>query len=141
LEIIGYFSNEATSQTFSNPILKVIPQMEFLFQALTTFISLGWYYALKKVNAIEALSVYSINAPNWLLGIGFSDHLNYWKNNFPAVMVTDTSFYRNKNYHTAQDTIEKLDYNHSAQIVQFLIYRNNLLEEKPCYEKYSAWLQ
>jgi hypothetical protein len=33
-------------------------------------------------------------------------------------MVTDTSFFRNSNYHQAGDTYEKLDYRRMAKVVQ-----------------------
>ena len=33
-------------------------------------------------------------------------------------MITDTAFNRNRNYHTAQDTPERLDYNRMAMVVQ-----------------------
>jgi Zn-dependent M28 family amino/carboxypeptidase len=52
----------------------------------------------------------------------FSDHLNYWQRGFPAVMLTDTAFYRNKNYHTAGDTPEKLDYERMADVVRGIYY-------------------
>lgn len=32
-------------------------------------------------------------------------------------MVTDTAFYRNRNYHTAADTYEKLDYKKMSDII------------------------
>lgn len=35
-----------------------------------------------------------------------------------AVMVTDTAFYRNADYHTAQDTADLLDYPRMARVVQ-----------------------
>lgn len=38
------------------------------------------------------LSVYSMNAPWFIPGIDFSDHLNYWQHDIPAVMITDTAF-------------------------------------------------
>ncbi len=64
------------------------------------------------------LPVYSINAPAALPGIDLSDHRNYWNHGYPAVMITDTSFFRNANYHTARDTPETLDYARMAQVVQ-----------------------
>ena len=64
------------------------------------------------------LPVYSINAPPFLQGIDFSDHLNYWNEGFPALMVTDTAFFRNSYYHQAGDTYEKLDYRRMAMVVQ-----------------------
>jgi hypothetical protein len=33
-------------------------------------------------------------------------------------MITDTAFYRNRNYHTANDTPEKLDYRRMAMVVE-----------------------
>lgn len=64
------------------------------------------------------LPVYSFNAPpNDFSGIDWSDHLNYWKYGYPAVMITDTSFLRNLNYHTERDTADLLDYERMSQVV------------------------
>lgn len=32
----------------------------------------------------------------------FSDHRNFWAKDLPAVMITDTSFFRNPNYHSPE---------------------------------------
>jgi Zn-dependent M28 family amino/carboxypeptidase len=64
------------------------------------------------------LPVHSINAPRFIPGVDWSDHLNYWEVGYPAVMVTDTAFYRNPNYHTMADTAESLDYKRMAQVVE-----------------------
>jgi Zn-dependent M28 family amino/carboxypeptidase len=64
------------------------------------------------------LPVHSINAPPFIQGIDFSDHRSYWREGFPAFMVTDTAFMRNHDYHQAGDTYEKLDYRRMAQVVQ-----------------------
>ena len=63
------------------------------------------------------LPVHGISAPQSLAGVDFSDHLNFWNAGYPAVMVTDTSFFRNKAYHTAEDTPDTLDYQRMAQVV------------------------
>ncbi|WP_107685594.1 M28 family peptidase [Niastella koreensis] len=55
--------------------------------------------------------------PAALPGIDFSDHLNYWKFGFSALMITDTSFYRNKNYHQSTDTMETLDLPRMAKVI------------------------
>jgi hypothetical protein len=36
-------------------------------------------------------------------------------------MVTDTAFYRNKNYHTSEDTYEKLDYKKMKEVVDAVV--------------------
>jgi Zn-dependent M28 family amino/carboxypeptidase len=48
---------------------------------------------------------------------GMSDNASYWEHGYPAVMATDTSFLRNKNYHTKDDTPEKLDYERMAAVI------------------------
>jgi Zn-dependent M28 family amino/carboxypeptidase len=39
-----------------------------------------------------------------------SDHASFWEANIPSILWTDTSEYRNANYHTHRDTPETLDY-------------------------------
>lgn len=41
--------------------------------------------------------------------IRLSDHSPFWENGFRAVMITDTAFFRNPNYHQSTDTLETLD--------------------------------
>lgn len=50
-------------------------------------------------------------------GLDASDHRNYWARGIPAVMITDTAFVRNPNYHTEHDTAETLDYVRMSQVV------------------------
>jgi hypothetical protein len=42
--------------------------------------------------------------PAFFPGIDFSDHINYWPLGLDALMITDTAFYRNREYHTSGDT-------------------------------------
>jgi hypothetical protein len=49
---------------------------------------------------------------------GLSDHRNYWKYNYPAVMINDTSFLRNPHYHKKTDTIDTLDFKKMAEVVK-----------------------
>jgi hypothetical protein len=58
----------------------------------------------------------SIDAPESIPGIGNSDHDAYWRAGIPAVMITDTAWYRNPRYHTAKDTPETLNYQKMALI-------------------------
>jgi hypothetical protein len=48
---------------------------------------------------------------------GWSDHWSFWKENIPAVMVTDTALYRYPHFHTHTDTPEKIDYAGLARVV------------------------
>src|SRR3990170_4032372 len=43
-------------------------------------------------------------------GVRLSDHSPFWDQGFSALMVTDTAFLRNPNYHLPSDTMETLDF-------------------------------
>ncbi len=47
-----------------------------------------------------------------------SDHSSFWDRGFPALMITDTSFFRNPHYHRASDTPETLDYRFLAKVTE-----------------------
>jgi Zn-dependent M28 family amino/carboxypeptidase len=49
-----------------------------------------------------------------------SDHASFWDARFPALMVTDTAFFRNPNYHLPGDTIDTLDFTFMAELVKSL---------------------
>ena len=49
-----------------------------------------------------------------------SDHASFWDASLPALMVTDTAFFRNPNYHLASDTIDTLDFMFMARLVKSL---------------------
>lgn len=49
-----------------------------------------------------------------------SDHASFWDARLPAVMVTDTAFFRNPHYHLPTDTVETLDFAFMAELVRGL---------------------
>ena len=49
--------------------------------------------------------------------VRLSDHASFWDQGFKAVMITDTAFYRNPNYHQPTDTPDTLDYERMAKVV------------------------
>ena len=46
-----------------------------------------------------------------------SDHLNYWHFGYNAVMINDTTQYRNPHYHEVTDTIETLNFDKMKEVV------------------------
>ncbi len=50
-----------------------------------------------------------------------SDHAPFWHRRIPALMWTDTSEFRNHNYHRVTDTPETLDYRFLRRVAQLLI--------------------
>jgi Peptidase family M28 len=120
LEMIGYFSDQPESQRFPMSLLGAFYPTRGNFIAVVG--RLGEGLLVRKVKAAmrrgSPLPVYSINAPNSVPGVDFSDQLNYWDAGYSAVMITDTAFFRNRNYHTIYDTPETLDYKRLAMVVE-----------------------
>jgi hypothetical protein len=50
-----------------------------------------------------------------------SDHVPFWENKIPAVMWTDTSNFRNPNYHAPSDLPETLDYEAMADVTRLIV--------------------
>ncbi|OPX94654.1 MAG: Bacterial leucyl aminopeptidase precursor [Syntrophorhabdus sp. PtaB.Bin006] len=122
LESIGYFSDEPGSQSFPAFFLR------WFYPATGNFIVVvGKWGQGNLVRVVKShmsrssgIHVDSIVTAPMVPGIDLSDHLNYWKFGFYAVMVTDTAFYRNLHYHEPTDRIETLDFDRIAEVVKGL---------------------
>jgi len=122
LEMIGYFSDKPKSQKYPVFFLK------WFYPDTGNFIAvvgkLGQKNLVESVrkNISEAanIPVESIAAPSFLPGIDFSDHQSFWRFTYKALMITDTAFYRNHNYHETTDTIDTLDFKKIAEVVKGL---------------------
>ncbi|MEW6087167.1 MAG: M28 family peptidase [bacterium] len=120
LEMLGYFSEKPKSQQYPVFFLK------WFYPDKANFIAVVGKYGqgkiIKKIKKYmiqgSNIDVQSLSAPSSLPGIDFSDHLNYWRYGYKAVMITDTSFYRNPNYHFTTDTIETLDFDKMTEVVR-----------------------
>lgn len=119
LEMIGYFDDQWGSQGAPMLLLRLMYPNRGNFISVVGNISQRPFTKQVKVGMKGAadLDVYSVNAPRELPGIDFSDHRNYWPHEYNAVMITDTAFYRNKAYHTPDDTYDRLDYEKMGNVV------------------------
>jgi len=122
VEMIGYFSDAPGSQDYPLSFLKMF------YPGKGNFIGVvGQAFDRSRVARVkqlmqvsERMPVYSINAPAFIPGVDFSDHWSFWQHGMPAVMVTDTAFHRNPNYHMPTDMPETLDYKRMALVVDGL---------------------
>lgn len=122
LEMIGFYTDRPDSQQYPLIFLK------WMYPSTGNYIAvvgkLDQRKLVEKVKRLLAAAsivpVQSITAPSILPGIDFSDHQSFWKYGYPAVMVTDTAFYRNKNYHKNTDTIDTLDFERMAEVIKGL---------------------
>ena len=119
LEMIGYFSDEKNSQLYPMPLLRLLyPGRGNYISLVSNLDNRDITKRLKSnMKGTTDLPVYSINAPSLLVGVDFSDHINYWNKGYNAVMVTDTAFYRYASYHKESDIAVNLDYNRMAKVI------------------------
>jgi hypothetical protein len=120
LEMIGYFSDEPRSQDFPDEKLKsMYPNTgNFILVLGKTGQEDFTRKATQLMKANTNIDVQSITLPGTNQVAGLSDHRNYWMNGYVAVMITDTSFMRNPNYHSAGDTIDTLDFSKMTEVVK-----------------------
>ena len=119
LEMIGYFSDAPESQPFPSPELaKLYPHVgNFII-----VVGIGQHRAFNHkvhqlMSAGSAIDVQVISFPAGEGLAGLSDHRNYWRFGYKALMINDTSFIRNPNYHTKNDTIDTLDFDKLTAVV------------------------
>jgi Zn-dependent M28 family amino/carboxypeptidase len=53
--------------------------------------------------------------------VRLSDHANFWDEGYPAVMLTDTAFMRNPNYHGPGDVMARLDLDAMTELTLGLV--------------------
>ena len=119
LEMIGYFSDAPESQPFPSPELaKLYPHVgNFII-----VVGIGQHRAFNHkvhqlMSAGSAIDVQVISFPAGEGLAGLSDHRNYWRFGYKALMINDTSFIRNPNYHTKNDTIDTLNFDKLTAVV------------------------
>lgn len=121
LEMIGYYSDRPNSQRYP-------PIFGLFYPNKGNFICIvGNFHSRKLVKEIVStfrrntqFPIESVVTLAFVPGVDFSDHWSFWQQGYPAVMITDTGFYRNPHYHTNADTYEKLNYKSMAEVVKGL---------------------
>jgi hypothetical protein len=120
LEMIGYFSDAPDSQAFPLSLMRAFYPSQGNFISVVG--GVGDALLVRRIKRAMRVSttlpVYSINVPRFVPGVDFSDHLSDWNAGYPAVMITDSAFYRNHKYHTPNDTADKLDYKKMAMVIE-----------------------
>jgi len=121
LETIGYYSDEEGSQRYPFPLNLFYP-------------STGNFIGFVGNRASRALVRQCVGSfrrhaqfpsegaalPEAVPAVGLSDQWSFWRESYPALMLTDTAFLRYAHYHTEQDTPDKVKYDHLARVVEGL---------------------
>jgi Zn-dependent M28 family amino/carboxypeptidase len=121
LETIGYYSEQPGSQHYPFPV-------GFFYPSTANFIAfVGNISSRKLVRKVVESFRRKVHFPSeggawpgFITGIGWSDHWAFWQMGYPAIMVTDTALFRYSQYHTPQDTSDRICYEHLTRVVDGL---------------------
>lgn len=121
LESLGFYSDEPGSQRYPKAIAADYPTVanfvafvgnldsrELVNEAFAAFQSTSEFPAEKGV------------FPEFVEGVGFSDHWSFWQQGYAAIMVTDTANFRNPHYHQPGDRVGTIDFERLEAVVSGL---------------------
>jgi Zn-dependent M28 family amino/carboxypeptidase len=122
LEMIGYFNDTEYSQDYPYTILRPFFGNKGDYIAVVHKFGNGNFGRLisKGMKRQKLIKTISIKSPINFDGLSRSDHANYWKFGYSAVMITNTAFYRNENYHKITDRMNTLDLNRLSSVIDEL---------------------
>lgn len=118
LEMLGYYSDTPGSQRYPPLLRRFYPDRgDFIGFVSNLRSRRELKQAIAAFRSSTDFPAQSLAAPAWLPGIAWSDQISFWRAGYPALMVTDTAFFRNPHYHTPFDTPDTLDYAAMARVV------------------------
>ncbi|MBI4358701.1 MAG: M20/M25/M40 family metallo-hydrolase [Candidatus Omnitrophica bacterium] len=113
LEMVGFTSDQPKSQKMPAGFGLFYPDVGNFIAIVGNVRSWKFLNRFKaKMKETEGLPVESLIIPFngiFLYATRWSDHSPFWDQGYPALLITDTSFYRNPHYHGPSDTIDTLD--------------------------------
>jgi Zn-dependent M28 family amino/carboxypeptidase len=120
LEMLGYTNPVAGGQKMPAALAGLYPDVGDFIGVVANEASRGLLEVVTEgLKSVPSLPVQSLAVPGcgeMLSVTTLSDHSSFWQCDYPALMITDTSFFRNQHYHTAEDTPETLDYPFLARV-------------------------
>lgn len=119
LETLGYYENEENTQRYPAMLSWFYPSRG----NFVAFVGMSSSSKLLKC-AIERFRHHATvpsegAALPWIIPhVGSSDHWSYWREGYPAIMLTDTAMYRYRHYHTSEDTPARLNYRMMSRVFE-----------------------
>ncbi len=118
LETIGYYADAPGSQRYPPPLGALYPDRGDFIGFVGNVASRA--LVRRSVAAFRRHARFpsqGVAAPSWVPGVFWSDHDSFWREGYPALMITDTAPFRNPAYHSAADTPERVDHPRMARVV------------------------
>jgi len=121
LETLGYYDTHPKTQKYPAPLGLLYPDTADFVAFVGELKSRALVRrALGIFRHAEPFPSEGLSGPAWVSGVDFSDHWSFAQQGYPAIMVSDTAFFRNAHYHEVSDTPSKLDYDRLARVTRGL---------------------
>ena len=121
LETIGFYDAAERSQHYPFPVGLFYPSTGDFVAFVGNFGSRSLVRrAIGTFREHAAFPSEGAAAPTSIPGVGWSDHWAFWQAGYDALMVTDTALFRHDDYHTPLDTIDRIDFDGFARVVDGL---------------------
>jgi hypothetical protein len=126
LEMVGYACREPGCQSYPFPLMFFgYPKEGNFIGIVGNFDSRGLtrrvFESFRQNPDLPAIKL-TVPFNGWVMpAVRLSDHASFWDEGFPAVMITDSAFYRNPHYHLPSDRMDTLDFRFMAELVESLV--------------------
>ncbi|HME63038.1 MAG TPA: M28 family peptidase [Candidatus Binatia bacterium] len=126
LETVGYTNSRPGSQKLPIGLSRFYPDRGDFIGVIGNWRSDALLRKFSEaMREVPDLPVETLSVPgNGMLipAVRLSDHSPFWDAGYPALMVTDTAFYRNPHYHAGTDSVETLDIEFMAKVGEGVIH-------------------
>lgn len=121
MEMVGYYLDGVGTQqippSIPGMLRKLFPSRGNFLAAVGNIKSTGLCWKFRRgFKSATQFPLFSVVLPERIREIHLSDNSAFWSMGYPALMLTDTSFLRNPNYHQWSDTPDTLDYVRMAEV-------------------------
>lgn len=122
LEMLGYYDTAAGSQDYPHELPGMLKPLlrsagDFIAVVSDVKATLQLRGFMKGFKAAVKFPAIAVPLPGVQSLLWVSDQGPFWDRGYPAMIVTDTAWFRNGNYHQPTDTPETLDYDRMARVV------------------------
>ncbi|HXV80247.1 MAG TPA: M28 family peptidase [Candidatus Binatia bacterium] len=113
LEMVGYTDSKPGSQKYPFGLSAFYPDRADFIGVIGNWNSASLLRRFsRQMRQVQTLPVETLSVPGnggLIPAVRLSDHSPFWDAGYPALMVTDSSFFRNPHYHGSTDTLETLN--------------------------------
>jgi Zn-dependent M28 family amino/carboxypeptidase len=125
LEMVGYTDSRPGSQKYPLGLKAFYPERGNFIGVIGNWKSASLLRrCARQMRQVRGLPVETLSVPGnggLIPAARLSDHSPFWDAGYPALMVTDTSFFRNPHYHGSTDTLETLNFDFMAKVCEGVI--------------------